>query len=124
MAQIQQNTDRWKWAVSGALAGAANGLFGGGGGMILVPLLLRWLKMEEKRAFASSVAIILPLCLGSTASYWWQGERNLLQALPYLLGGWLGGALGGRLFRRASPRLLRTLFALFLRYGGIRCLIY
>ncbi|MCD7733750.1 MAG: sulfite exporter TauE/SafE family protein [Clostridiales bacterium] len=113
--------NRWKWAVSGGLAGLANGLFGGGGGMILVPLLLRWVKLEEKRAFASSVAIILPLCLVS-AVYWWQGALDWLQALPYLLGGWLGGTVGGRLFRKASPRLLRTLFALFLLYGGIRCL--
>ncbi|MCD7753494.1 MAG: sulfite exporter TauE/SafE family protein [Clostridiales bacterium] len=115
---------RWKWAVSGGLAGLANGLFGGGGGMILVPLLLRWVKLEEKRAFASSVAIILPLCLVSAAVYWWQGALDWLQALPYLLGGWLGGAVGGRLFRKASPRLLRTLFALFLLYGGIRCLFF
>ncbi|MCD8382078.1 MAG: sulfite exporter TauE/SafE family protein [Clostridiales bacterium] len=120
----QHSAGRRKWAVSGALAGLANGLFGGGGGMILVPLLLRWVRLEEKRAFASSVAIILPLCLVSAAVYWWRGELDWLQALPYLLGGWLGGTLGGKLFRKASPRLLRTLFALFLLYGGIRCLLF
>ena len=34
-----------KYAVSGALAGAVNGLFGGGGGMVLVPLLSGWCGM-------------------------------------------------------------------------------
>ena len=41
-----------KYAVSGALAGAVNGLFGGGGGMVLVPLLSGWCGMEGKRSFA------------------------------------------------------------------------
>ena len=40
-------TNQQKTAVSGALAGAANGLFGGGGGMVLVPLLQRWCCVEE-----------------------------------------------------------------------------
>ena len=112
-----------KWAVSGALAGAANGLFGGGGGMILVPLLLRWAKAEQKQAFASSVAVILPLCLVSAGVYWLRGALELSAALPYLLGGLGGGFAGGRIFRRVSPTLLRRVFALFLLYGGIRCLL-
>lgn len=113
----------WRWAVSGALAGAANGLFGAGGGMILVPLLLRWVKVEEKAAFACSIAVILPLCLVSAAVYWARGALDLAQALPYLLGGLLGGFLGGRLFRRVPAMLLRRAFALFLLYGGVRNLL-
>lgn len=90
--------------------------------MILVPLLLYWGKVEEKQAFASSVAVILPLCLVSAAVYWFRGALDLGAALPYLLGGTLGGLLGGKLFRRVSPGLLRKVFAFFLLYGGIRCL--
>ena len=40
--------DSYKYAVSGAAAGAANGLFGAGGGMILVPLLTRWAGLDDK----------------------------------------------------------------------------
>lgn len=90
--------------------------------MILVPLLLRWCKVEEKRAFASSVAVILPICLVSAAIYWLRGMLDVGSALPYLVGGLIGGRLGGRLFARVSPGLLRKGFALFLLYGGIRCL--
>ena len=46
----------------GALAGAANGFFGGGGGSVLVPLLTGRCGMDQRRAFATSVAVILPLC--------------------------------------------------------------
>lgn len=113
----------WKWAMAGALAGLVNGLFGGGGGMILVPLLLRWIKTDEKTAFASSVAIILPICMVSAGVYWYRGLLRFGQALPYALGGLAGGLIGGKLFQKTSPVLLRRVFALFLIYGGVRCLL-
>ena len=59
--------EKVKYALTGALAGAANGFFGAGGGLFLVPLLTRWCGMEEKRAFATSVAVIFPLCALSAA---------------------------------------------------------
>jgi len=49
-------------AVAGGLAGIANGFFGGGGGMVLVPLLTARCGLDQRRAFATSVAVILPLC--------------------------------------------------------------
>lgn len=58
-----------RYAVSGVLAGVVNGLFGGGGGMVLVPLLRRWCGLEERKAFATCVAVILPLCVVSAAVY-------------------------------------------------------
>ena len=54
-------------AVSGALAGLVNGLFGAGGGMLLLPLLSRMNGLEAHEAFACSVCIILPLSLVSVA---------------------------------------------------------
>ena len=60
-------TDKGKLRLTGALGGAVNGLFGGGGGMAVVPLLSRWCGLEEKKAFATCVALILPLCLVSAA---------------------------------------------------------
>ena len=53
---------KWNYAVSGGLAGIANGLFGGGGGSVLVPMLTGYCKLDQRRAFATSVAVILPLC--------------------------------------------------------------
>ena len=48
--------------LAGALAGFINGFFGAGGGMVLVPLLLWLVRLEDKAAFSSAVAVILPLC--------------------------------------------------------------
>ncbi len=111
-------------AVAGGLAGAANGFFGAGGGMVLVPLLLRWVKLEEKQAFATSIAIILPMCLVSAAIYWFRAELDLLAALPYLLGGLIGGFIGGKLFTKVPAEWLRRVLALFLLYGGVRNLLW
>lgn len=109
-------------AVSGALAGAVNGFFGGGGGMALVPLLAGWCGLGQRRAFATSVAVILPLCVLSAGIYLFRGGLDLPAALPYLLGGLLGGWLGGRLFQNLSMDWLRRGFGLLLLYGGVKAL--
>lgn len=112
-----------RYAVSGVLAGVVNGLFGGGGGMVLVPLLRRWCGLEGRKAFATCVAVILPLCVVSAAVYVLRRGVDAALAAPYLLGGLAGGFLGGRLFPKVSAGWLRYLFAAFLVYGGVRYLL-
>lgn len=117
----------WGWlrpALAGGAAGLVNGFFGGGGGMVLVPLLAGWCGLGQRKAFATSVAIILPLCILSAAIYLFRGGVDLMAALPYLAGGLLGGLLGGRLFRRMNMVWLRRLFALLLLYGGAKALFF
>ena len=58
----------WGSAAAGLAAGAVNGLFGAGGGMVLVPLLGWLTDLEEEEIFASSLSIILPICVVSLAS--------------------------------------------------------
>ncbi len=107
-------------AVSGGAAGLVNGLLGGGGGMLLVPLLSRWQKLGDRKAFATSVAVILPLCVLSSAIYLLRGQLELASALPYLLGGAVGGVLGGKLFKNVDMLWLRRGFALLILYAGAR----
>ena len=54
-------------ALSGLAAGAVAGLFGAGGGMVLVPLLTLLTPLEESEVFPSSITIILPICLVTLA---------------------------------------------------------
>ena len=115
--------DKWKLRLSGAAAGLVNGLFGGGGGMALLPLLSRWCGVEEKKAFATCVAVIFPLCVLSAAIFLLRTDFDLSTALPYLAGGLAGGWLGGRWMGRISAVWLRRIFAAFLLYGGVRYLL-
>ena len=112
-----------KLRLTGVAGGLVNGLFGGGGGMAVVPLLTRWCGMEEKKAFATCVAVIFPFCVLSAAIYLCRTGFDLLTALPYLLGGLAGGLVGGRLMGRVSVIWLRRIFAAFLLYGGVRYLL-
>ena len=116
----------WKsclpFGLAGAAAGLINGFFGAGGGMVLVPLLIHLGKLPDKEAFASSIAIILPLCLVSLFVYGASGSLPLAEAWPYLLGGLGGGLLGGLLFRQVKPKLLHRLFGIIIVWGGVRLL--
>ena len=99
--------------LAGALAGFINGFFGAGGGMVLVPLLLWLVRLEDKAAFSSAVAVILPLCAVSIAVYAVHDSLPLRDALPYLIGGAAGGVLAGLWFRKIPAK------ALHLILGGV-----
>lgn len=68
--------EKGRWLLAGGLAGLVNGFFGGGGGSVLVPLLTRLCKLDQRRAFATSVAVILPLCILSAAVYLARGRLD------------------------------------------------
>ena len=112
-----------KYALSGAAAGAVNGLLGAGGGMVLVPLLKGWAGLDGRRSLATAVAVILPLSLLSAGIYLARTGIDLIGALPYLLGGLLGGFIGGRVFKRVPPALLHRALGLLILFGGIRSLV-
>ena len=120
----KKSGSKFRSAVAGGAAGLANGFFGGGGGMILVPLLTRWCGLDQRQAFATSIAVILPLCALSSAIYWLRGGLDFMLALPYLLGGLLGGFLGGRMFKKLNMVWLRRAFALLILYGGAKALFF
>lgn len=112
-----------QYMVIGCLAGIANGLFGAGGGMVVVPLLTRWAGMEERKAFATSLAVILPLSVVSLAVYILRGGVDFSAAWPYVVGGIVGGVIGGCLLRRVSVDWLRRAFGVLILYGGVKAVL-
>ena len=114
---------RWRLPLAAALAGTVNGLFGGGGGMLLVPLLSREKDLQGHALFATSVAAMLPLSLVNLAVTALHEPLPFQEALPYLAGGAVGAFVGGRFFDRVSTTFLRRLFAGFLFYAGVKYLL-
>ena len=112
--------DSLKFMIAGAGAGAINGLFGAGGGMILVPLLIGWCHLKDQEAFATSLAVIFPITAVSVSIYFLRDSMAFSDALPYLLGGTAGGVLGGLLLKRMPLRLLHGIFGIFILWGGFR----
>lgn len=115
--------ERVRYLVAGGLAGLTNGFFGGGGGSVLVPLLTRYCKLEQRQAFATSVAVILPLCALSVVIYFFRGGLDVMTALPYLIGGTVGGWMGGKWFKGMRMDWLRRAFGALLIFGGVRCFL-
>ena len=102
----------------GAATGAANGMFGGGGGMIAVPLL-RALGSDEKTAHATAIALILPVSLLSFILYAVRGCFDFSVALPTAIGGFAGGFFGAKLLSFLPEKaVFFTFTALQLFAGG------
>ena len=117
------NHSKVKCALSGAAAGLVNGLLGAGGGMLLVPLLIRWCGLEDKHAFATALSIMLPLSIVSLVVSALRAPLPLADALPYLAGGIVGGVAAGLLFQKVSANLLHKLLGAFILWGGVRLLL-
>ena len=111
------------YALAGGAAGVVNGFFGGGGGQVLVPLLAGKCGLDQRKAFATSVAVIAPLCALSAGIYWFRGQLDPIMALPYLAGGLVGGWVGGKVFKKLSMVWLRRGFALLILYGGVKAFL-
>lgn len=110
-------------AVSGLMAGLVNGLFGAGGGMLLLPLLTHLCGLKAHVAFACSVCVILPLSLVSLGVYFLHGSLDFIQALPYLIGGAAGGVIAGLLLKKLSAVWLHRALGLLIVWGGLRLLL-
>lgn len=108
--------------LSGLGAGTVNGLFGAGGGMILVPLLRRWTDFEDDEIFPVSVSVMLPVCLVSLGVSALRSPLPLAQAVPYLLGSAAGGFMAGICGRRIPTVWLHRSLGAFIIWGGIRYL--
>lgn len=112
----------WGILTAGACAGAVNGLFGAGGGMILVPLLTLLTDLKEDTIFPCSISIILPLSL---VSLWVTGCHyglNWSASMPYLLGGFIGGLAAGLWGSRIPVKWLHKLLGGLILWGGFRYL--
>lgn len=118
-------TEKWKKAAIGLVTGFANGLFGSGGGTIVVPAMERFLGLEEHKAHATAIAVILPLSLLSLGIYLWKGGLGEAWqiALWASLGGLGGGLVGAKLLNRVSGLWLHRIFGAFLLAAAVRMLL-
>lgn len=90
--------------------GVANGLFGGGGGMLVIPIFVLILRLEEKVAHASAILTILPLSLVSGIIYIVNGHFLFPDGLWTGGGVILGGIIGCFLMKKLSGNALKLIF--------------
>ncbi len=107
----------------GTVAGLFSGLFGVGGGIVLVPLLVLWLGYGEREATGTSLAAIVVIATAATLAHGAYGNvrvtEGLLVGVPAI-----GGVLAGTwLQQRVTPRTVRLLFAALLVATAIELLV-
>ena len=112
----------FRLCLAGIGAGIVNGLFGAGGGMVLVPLLTLLTSLQEDVIFPCSVSIILPICLVSLAVTAVTAEVPWSEAVPYLFGSGAGGILAGIYGKKIPVIWLHKGLGLLILWGGIRYL--
>jgi uncharacterized membrane protein YfcA len=113
-----------KLAVIGTLAGAFSGLFGVGGGTIIVPLLIFWFGYGERLATGTSLAaIVLIGLLGAIAQGGLYGNVHLLTGLWLSIPAVLGVVAGTAIQQRIAQRAVSLLFAVLLVAVAIELIV-
>ena len=105
-------------AAVGGLIGLANSVFGGGGGMLAVPLFVAG-GMQEKRAHATAILVILPISLFSFILYALRGFYQAQVLIPTAIGVTAGGMLGAVLLGKLNTKIVNVIFACLQLLAGL-----
>ena len=112
-----------KKIVIGFIAGIVSGLFATGGGMIVVPALVYLLGVEEGKARATSLFVILPMVITSGIFYYKNDYIDWKIGMLCAIGGAIGGFLGSKYLKKIPDIYLKLSFTIFLVYVSIRMII-
>ncbi len=103
-----------KLAAIGTAAGAFSGLFGVGGGTVIVPLLIFWFAYGEREATGTSLAAIIVIAGLAAGGQALHGNVNASQALLVGVPALVGVVIGTTIQQRLPERLISLLFAALL----------
>ncbi len=109
--------------ISSAFAGLISGMFGGGGGMIIVPILVFFLKKNQKIAHATANFIMLPITALCGLFYGVFGNFSSEITLPTMIGVLVGGIIGAKLLKKLSNKWIKIFFACLTAFFGVRLLL-
>lgn len=120
---VEKRTATWRtFLLIGVIGGVLSGAFGVGGGLIMVPLLITFAGMDQRRAAAASLVAIIPTSIAGALAYLVNGEVDVPVALVVAIGGVSGSYLGARLLRRLPMTWLRWMFIVLLVGAAARML--
>ena len=107
----------------GLVTGIVNGLFGSGGGTLVVPALVFLFRIKDYKAHATAISIIFPLSIISTFIYF---KNNIIRfdiALIITLGGVLGSFIGAKILKKVPTSILRKIFGTVIIITALRMII-
>jgi uncharacterized membrane protein YfcA len=106
--------------IVGLVAGILSGMFGIGGGVVIVPALVTLLKYDQKLAVGTSLgALLLPVGLPGVLNYYQAGQLDIAVAIPVAIGLAIGALGGARIALGMSSKTVKRLYGLFLMVVGL-----
>jgi uncharacterized protein len=111
---VNLRTNFWKILGIGLIAGFLSGLFGVGGGLVIVPLQMLFLSMPIKQAIRNSLGAIVLIAASGLTQHAYNGNVLWIPGICLGVGGIVGAQLGTRILPNLPPRLVNWLFRLLL----------
>lgn len=113
-----------KKVLIGITAGIVSGLFSTGGGMILVPAFIYLLKIDQRKARATSITCILAMVLTTSIFYFKNDYLNLEIGVQCAIGGIIGSILGAKFLNKLPENVLKILFIFFISYIAFKFIFF
>ena len=113
-----------KKIILGIIAGIICGLFGTGGGLILVPAFIYMLKLDPKKSRGTSLSCMLVMVIVSSILYSKNKYIDWKSGILCAIGGIIGGYFGAKILKNIPDYILKIVFVIFLIYYSIKILFF
>lgn len=110
-------------AFIGIFSGITSGLFGVGGGVVMVPAMVFFLSMDIKRAVGTSLVVIIPTAISGSLKHYQMNNIDWRVALSLIPTAFIGSYAGAWLTKEISAANLKRAFGGLLVFAGARLLL-
>lgn len=109
----------------GLIAGVFSGMFGIGGGLIMVPAMVFFLAMSQHAAQGTSLGVlVIPVAAVAAWNYYQEGELNIKYAIIIALSFVIGGYFGSKISLGISEVLLKRIFGVLMLVMAIKLIFF
>ena len=114
----------WVAALIGLAGGVSSGLFGVGGGIVMVPAMVWLMNVDIKTAVGTSLVVIIPTAVSGAFKHHQLGNIDWRVAAALIPLAVVGGMAGAALTKQLQPDTLKRLFGAFMILAGLRLLLF